>query len=108
LLLLLALVVVVVVVVGLVSVRSSHELRVGRLRFDSRQGKVFSSQCPDRFWGPPTYNPIGTGGAFLRVKRLGGEAEHSPLSSVEVKTVRLLGVNIFSEKKICSSVGVPR
>jgi hypothetical protein len=53
-------------------------------------GRDFMSwpPCPDRLWGPPSLLSSGYRGALLpRVKRLGREVYHSPLSSAEIKNV---------------------
>jgi hypothetical protein len=50
------------------------------------ESRIFSSpRCPDRSGVRPTSYPMGTGGSFPRVKRLGREADHSPPTSAEVK-----------------------
>jgi hypothetical protein len=47
---------------------------------------LFSSQCPDRLWGPPSLLSNWYRGALsTAVKRPGHEADHSPLSCAEVK-----------------------
>jgi hypothetical protein len=46
-------------------------------------GKIFRT-FPDRLWGPPSLNTMGTG-SFLGVKRLGCGVDHPPPSSAEVK-----------------------
>jgi hypothetical protein len=50
-------------------------------------GKRFYStpQRPDRLWAHPSTSPMGTGGSFPGGKAAGREADHSPLSSAEVK-----------------------
>jgi hypothetical protein len=48
--------------------------------------RFFTSPCcPDRLCGPPNLLYNGYGGSFLRVKRPGREADHSPPTSAEVK-----------------------
>jgi hypothetical protein len=51
--------------------------------FEVRVGSgIFSSpRRPDRFWGPPSLQSNG----YRGVKRLGGEADHSPPTSAEAK-----------------------
>jgi hypothetical protein len=44
------------------------------------------SPCPDRLWGPPNLS-WGGGGVYPVVKRPGHEADHSPLTSAEVKKI---------------------
>jgi hypothetical protein len=44
-----------------------------------------STPCPDRLWGPPSLLSNGYRRLFLRVKRPGREADHTPPSSAEVK-----------------------
>jgi hypothetical protein len=57
-------------------------------RFDAGQGqKDLSSHSPDRLWGPPSLLSNGC----LGVKRSGRKADHSSLSSAEVKS----GEDIF-------------
>jgi hypothetical protein len=54
--------------------------------FNFRQMQEISSpQCPDRFWGPPSLYPKGTGGSFPLIQRPGSEVDHSPTSRAEVK-----------------------
>jgi hypothetical protein len=51
-------------------------------------GMSFSStpKSPDRLWGPPVSYSVGMGGGcFSREKQPGHEADHSPVSSPEVK-----------------------
>jgi hypothetical protein len=65
-------------------------------------GKRFFSSpwLADRLWGIPSLLYNRTGGCFPGVKRQGREADHSPLSSAEVKNcgaihpflIRLYGV----------------
>jgi hypothetical protein len=64
-------------------VRVSTNLPVG----DSRQGQeIFSTPWrPDELWDPHSRLQVCTGGSFLGGKVAGHEADHSPLSSVEVK-----------------------
>jgi hypothetical protein len=45
--------------------------------------RFFSSQRPDRLWGPPY--PVRTAANFPAVKRSGREADHSPPYSAEVR-----------------------
>jgi hypothetical protein len=53
------------------------------------RAKFFSSPChPDQFWDPPSLLSNGYWGSLsLGVKWLGCEADHSPLTSVEVKNI---------------------
>jgi hypothetical protein len=66
-------------------------LRDGRAGFDSRQRQGISSSSPgpERLWGPaslPSNGYCGGGGDLsLVVKRPRHEADHSPLSSAQVK-----------------------
>jgi hypothetical protein len=80
---------------GILSSRDSSvgietRLRVGRSGFYgsiSSGGWEFFSSPPrlDWLWDPPSLNPTGTGTLSLEVKRPGSEADHSSLSSAEVK-----------------------
>jgi hypothetical protein len=60
----------------------------GRLGFDPRQQqKIFIFSTVSKSVVGPTHPPIQwvSGAIFLEVKRQGGEANHSPPSSAEVK-----------------------
>jgi hypothetical protein len=67
--------------------RYSDGLRAGRPGFEYSRSKRFLStpQRPDQLWGPPSPLSNGYGGSFSEVKRPGREADHSPLTSAEVK-----------------------
>jgi hypothetical protein len=56
-----------------------------RVRFPAGARFFSSLQCSDRFWGPPTLLSNGYRRLNPRVKREWREADHSPLSSAEVK-----------------------
>jgi hypothetical protein len=47
----------------------------------------YSPRRPDRLWVHPTSYPVGTVGSFLGGKAAGGEADHSPPASAEVKKI---------------------
>jgi hypothetical protein len=50
--------------------------------------RIFTSPCrPDQLWGPPNFLSNGYQGFFPGVKWHGGEADHTPPSSAEVKEV---------------------
>jgi hypothetical protein len=54
--------------------------------FESGMSRIFSSPCcSHRFWGSLSPYPMGTGGCFARVKRLGREVNRSLPTSAEVK-----------------------
>jgi hypothetical protein len=47
--------------------------------------RIFTSLCsPDRLWAPTRLYPMGTGGSFSWLKRLGREADHSRPTNAEV------------------------
>jgi hypothetical protein len=60
--------------------------RGSRVRFPAGAVEFFSSPPPpERLWGPLSLLSNGYKGSFSGVKRPGREADHSPLSSAEVK-----------------------
>jgi hypothetical protein len=58
----------------------------GRGSIPGRGTRFFSaSHRQDRLWGYPASYPLSTEASSQEVKRPGREADHSPLSSAEVK-----------------------
>jgi len=72
------------------SVSAVTRLGAGRPGLDSRQEQARFShrhRVQASFGAHPTSYPMGTGALSPGVKRLGREADHSPLSSVEHGTI---------------------
>jgi hypothetical protein len=53
-------------------------------RFPAGVGIAFSVPCPERFWGPP--NLLSK---EYRGWKVGHEADHSPISTADVKNARI-------------------